>query len=89
MLALERWLRELAQLPLLARLGLLVLGLGGLADVVAHLEASVVEGGHAAHLHEHTPAELAAHLIGFAGMVLVLLGVVVDGVRGTRPGRPT
>ena len=89
MLALERWLRELAQLPLLARLGLLVLVFGGLIDGVAHLDASVVEVGHAAHLHEHTPAELAAHVVGFAGMVFVLLGVVVDGVRRTRPGRPT
>jgi hypothetical protein len=32
-------------------------------------------------------AEFQAHLIGFVGMVVVLLGVVVDGLRRTRPGR--
>ena len=83
MLALERVRTELLSLPALARVGLLVLVLGGLADVVAHLEAA----GHAAHLHEHTPSEVSAHLIGFVGMVVILLGVVLDGVRRAYLGR--
>ena len=52
MLTLERVGRELPGLPLLARLGLVVLVLGGFADVVAHLDSA----GHVGHLHEHTSA---------------------------------
>ena len=83
MLTLDRAGRELQRLPVLVRVGLLILLLGGVADVVAHLEAA----GHAGHAHEHTDAELSAHLVGFVGMVVVLLGVVVDGARRTYPGR--
>ena len=57
---------------------------GGLADVMAHLEAGVVEAGAA---HAHTSTEAAAHLTGFVGMVLILVGVVMDGVR-RRPAAP-
>lgn len=77
MLTLERARMELRSLPLLVHLGLAILVIGGFADVAAHLEAT----GHAGHGHEHTASELSAHLIGFVGMVLILLGVVVDGVR--------
>ena len=77
MLTLERARAELRGLPLLVHLGLAILVLGGFADLVAHLEAT----GHAGHGHEHTVSELSAHLIGFVGMVVILLGVVVDGVR--------
>jgi hypothetical protein len=70
---------EFVSLPLLTRIGLVILILGGLADVAAHLEAA----GHAEHFHEHTTSELSAHLIGFVGMVVILLGVVLDGVRRT------
>lgn len=83
MLTLERVRTDLSGLPLLTRVGLVVLVLGGFADVVAHLEASI----HVGHLHEHTSAEITAHLVAFMGMVLVLLGVVVDGVRRTRLDR--
>ena len=70
---------ELISLPLLTRVGLVILVIGGLADVVAHLEVV----GHTEHLHEHTTSELSAHLIGFVGMVVILLGVLLDGVRRT------
>lgn len=84
MLAIERSAARPGHLPVLARVGLLWLALGLLADVVAHLEAA----GHVGDLHVHSPAQASAHLIVFAGMVLILLGVVVDGARQTRSGRP-
>jgi hypothetical protein len=82
MLTLERITADLRALPLLARIGLVILVIGGFADVVAHLEAA----GPADHLDEHTASEISAHLIGFVGMVLVLVGVVVDGARRTYLG---
>jgi hypothetical protein len=82
-LTLERVRTEFLSLPFLTRIGLLILVLGGLADVVAHLAAA----GHAEHVHEHTASELSAHLIGFVGMVAILLGIVLDGACRTRPGR--
>lgn len=60
-----------------------MLVLGGLADVVAHLGLPA-EAGHA---HGFSAAEVEAHLIVFVGMVLVLLGVVIDGARRAHPGR--
>jgi hypothetical protein len=78
-LILERTLDQLLSLPLLVRVGLVIIVVGGFADVVAHLEAT----GHADHVHDHTASELSAHLIGFVGMVVVLLGVVLDGARRT------
>jgi hypothetical protein len=83
MLTLERIRAELLGMPLFSRIGLVILVIGGFADVVAHLEAA----GHAGHPHEHTASELSAHLIGFVGMVVILLGVVADGVRRTHPGQ--
>lgn len=77
MLALDRPRRQVPALPLLVRVGVVVLVAGGLWDVAAHLDAA----SHAAHGHDHTAAEAAAHLTGFAGMVLVQAGVVADGVR--------
>ena len=68
---------------MLTRVGLVILVIGGLADIAAHLEAA----GQTDHLHEHTTSELSAHLIGFVGMVVILLGVVLDGVRRTFGGR--
>ena len=85
MLALERGVRELISLPVITRLGLVILVVGGLADVAAHLGAV----GHTEHLHEHTTSELSAHLIGFVGMVVVLLGVVLDGLRRQYVVQPT
>jgi hypothetical protein len=83
MLTLERLRTEALSLPTLARLGLVILVIGGLADIAAHLEAV----GRADHLHEHSTSELSAHVIGFVGMVLILLGVVLDGVRRSYRGR--
>lgn len=82
MLSLERARTELFSLLLLTRVGLVALVLGGLADVAAHLEAP----GHGEH--ERTAPELLAHLVGFLGMVVILLGVVLDGVRRTYRSRP-
>jgi hypothetical protein len=73
MLALESQVRAL---PLVIRLGLVVIAFGGLADLVTHLSFA-----DAADPGGHTPAQLSAHAIAFAGMVLVFAGVVVDGVR--------
>jgi hypothetical protein len=84
MLAIETMVRELGALPVLTRVGLAVLVLGGLGDLAAHV---AILGESTSHEHGFTPVEAAAHLVVFAGMVLVLLGVVVDGVRRPRPGR--
>lgn len=74
MLALERL--HLGTIPLLVRLGVVVMVFGGVADLVTHLSfADAAEAGG------HTPAQLSAHAIAFAGMVLVFVGVVVDGIR--------
>jgi hypothetical protein len=83
MLTLERIRAELLSLPTLTRIGLLILVIGGIADVVAHLEVS----SHIGHTHEHSASELSAHLIGFVGMVVILLGIVLDGLQRTRRSR--
>lgn len=88
MLTLERIRGDLLALPVLTRIGLLVSVVGGIADVVAHLEVS----NHTDHTHAHAVSELTAHLIGFVGMVVILLGVVLDGARRTycdRQDRPS
>lgn len=79
MLTIEVLARDLRSLPILARLGLVLLLGGGFADVVAHLST-----GGAEHGHEFTSAEVLAHVVVVVGMVLILLGVVVDGVRRSR-----
>jgi hypothetical protein len=69
------------------RFGLAVIVFGVLADLVTHLSfADATEPGG------HTAAQLSAHAVVFAGMVLVFAGVVADGVRQSRvrrrgPGR--
>jgi hypothetical protein len=87
MLTLESARRQFLSLPLLVHAGLVILAVGGLADVVAHLGPR----GAAAELHEHTAAEFAAHLTAFLGMVVILLGVVVDGAQRSlrRPAEAT
>jgi len=74
--------RQLATLPLLVKFGLIVMAFAGFGDVIAHLEASG-DG----HLHAHTASEVAAHLTGLVSMVLIFVGVVVDGVRQGRARR--
>lgn len=83
MLTLDGLLGELRKMPRLTQIGVVILVFGGFADVMAHLAA--VE--HAGHLHEHTDSEIAAHLIGFVGMVVTLLGVLLDGARQSIAGR--
>ena len=63
--------RTVGRLPLVMITGLLAMAAGGVLDVVVHLHA-----GHHGAVPEHL-----AHLVGVAGMVLVLAGVVIDGLR--------
>ncbi|HET7676761.1 MAG TPA: hypothetical protein VFK38_02840 [Candidatus Limnocylindrales bacterium] len=70
----RRLLAEARRLPALSRLGLLLMLGAGVLDVVVHLAA----GDAAGH---GSPVAHAAHVLGIAGMVLVLSGVVVDGAR--------
>ena len=81
MFAIER-IRELLTLPLLVKIGLIAMAFAGLADVVAHLNAPS-DG----HLHAHAASEAAAHLAGFVSMILIFVGVVIDGVRQSRVRR--
>ena len=74
--------RELSTLPLLVKIGLIAMAFAGLADVVAHIEAPG-DG----HLHAHTASEAAAHVAGFVSMVVIFVGVVIDGVRQRRDRR--
>ena len=67
------------QLPLGSKLGLAVIVLGFAADLLVHLDPALDHNHGAA-----TGPELSAHLVVFAGMSLVLAGVLVDGVRSGR-----
>ena len=75
MLAIQRQVKELRRIPLVSMLGLVVMVFAGVFDVVVHMLGSP----HAGH-HEFGPEQLA-HLLGIAGMVLILAGVVIDGAR--------
>jgi hypothetical protein len=68
---------ELRLIPTLSVVGLIVIALGLGADLVAHA------GPALDHDHGVTAAQLSAHFLTFVGMVLVLAGVVVDGLRST------
>ena len=72
-------------MPLVMRLGLGVLALGVFADLVAHAGVPGAASGTAAGVH--TGAQLSAHFVVFVGMVLTVLGVVVDGVQRSRARR--
>lgn len=65
--------RLLRRISLLVMLGLLLMATGAVVDVVVHLGP----------VHDHTGGldEHGAHLIGIAGMALVLAGVVTHGAR--------
>jgi hypothetical protein len=80
MLVLEAVWKELRRAPAAVQLGIGILVFGGAADVVTHLSG----GAFVAGTTGHAPGELTAHLVGFAGMVVVLAGVLVDGVRRGR-----
>lgn len=66
---------EVRDLPLVSRIGLLLMVAAGSLDVIVHLAS----GDHAGH--QGFGPEHAAHLIGVVGMVLVLAGVVIHGAR--------
>jgi hypothetical protein len=83
MLTIERLRREAHALPVLTKVGIVALAFAGLLDLVAHLEATE----HIGHLHQHTSAEASAHLAAFVSMVLIYLGVVLDGARRARSRR--
>jgi uncharacterized membrane-anchored protein len=70
-------------LPVLTKVGIVALGFAGLLDLFAHLEVNA----HIGHLHQHTSAEASAHLAAFVSMVLIYLGVVLDGARQARRHR--
>jgi hypothetical protein len=68
-------LLALRRLPPLMLIGLLVMATGGVLDVVIHLGPP----GHGAHSSLAT--EHLAHVVGVAGMSLVLAGLVLHGAR--------
>lgn len=69
-------IRRLARLPLLMLLGLGLMAIGGVLDVAIHLALDPAE-----HAHEAFGGEHLAHLVGIAGMTVVLAGVVAHGAR--------
>ena len=83
MLTIERLRSEALSLPTLTKVGVVALLVAGLLDLVAHLEA----GEHIGHLPHQTSAEASAHLAAFVSMVLIYLGVVLDGARRSRSHR--
>ena len=78
----RRLAKDLARLPLLSRAGLVIMVAAGIGDVAVH----VALGEHGVHQHGLGP-EHFAHLLGVAGMVLVLAGIAVFGA--SRSNRST
>ena len=79
MLMIERLnavLAELGTLPAASRVGVVVIVIAGVTDVAVHLFGA----DPGAHDHGFA-AEHLAHLMGIAGMVLVLAGVIAHGAR--------
>ena len=83
MLVIESLHREWRAVPALVRVGVVGLVLSGFADVVFHALAPEL----ASDVAVHTNAELAAHLAGLVSMVVIFLGVIVDGARKSRARR--
>jgi hypothetical protein len=78
MFIIERLWRDAKAVPLVVQVGVVALVLSGAADIVLHAITPEVAG------HDvHTPAEVAAHFAGMVSMVVILLGVVLDGARRT------
>jgi hypothetical protein len=78
--------RSRRSFPWLARLGLVVMVFGLLSDMVEH---SLVDHTGETVVAGFPIAQHLAHLVVLAGMVLVLTGVIADGVRQQgRPHRP-
>ena len=87
MFTIESVIRDARRVPPLARGGLAVLVMGVVVDLVAHV-ATLGQAGPGHH-HAFSPGEVVGHLVLLVGMVLILAGVVVDGVRRSHPGGPT
>ena len=83
MLIIERLWRDATAVPLFVKIGVIALIASGVADIVLHAITPQIAG------HDvHTPAELAAHFAGTVSMVVILIGVVIDGaVRSSTRGR--
>jgi hypothetical protein len=74
MFIIDRLWRDAKAAPLAVRIGVIALILSGVADIVLHAITPQVAG------HDvHTTAELAAHFAGTVSMVVILVGVVIDG----------
>ena len=71
----QRIIREVARLPLATRIGLGVMVVAATLDIAFHLLAAP-HGAHGSWGVEHT-----AHVLGIAGTVLVLAGLVTHGAR--------
>ena len=69
-------MRRGGRLPFLMLLGIALMAVGGVLDVAIHLTSDA-----AGHAHEGFGGEHLAHLIGIAGMTVVLAGVVIHGAR--------
>ena len=67
--------------PRLAKVGAIVISLGLGVDLTVH---SVLHSIHDELLGAFPLQEHVAHLVVIVGMVLVLAGIVADGVRSTR-----
>jgi hypothetical protein len=75
----QRVTQAVGEIPAGSRLGLLIIGVGIIADLIVHLDPALD--------HDHgamTAPEVSGHVVVFLGMVLVLTGVVIDGVRSSR-----
>lgn len=72
-------------IPTTVKLGAVLIAAGLLFDLVEH---TLVSHAHEAELAGFPIQEHLAHLVVLVGMVVVLLGVIVDGVRTGRAGRP-
>ena len=66
-------IERIRQLPLAMVLGLALMAVGGVLDVVIHL------GPVDHHAHEAFVSAHGGHVVGIAGMALVLAGVVMHG----------
>ena len=87
MLTLDRLGRDVSASPGLVKIGVIGLLLSLLDDLSLHLASgSLLEP--ISHVHAFTPDELAAHLMAFVSMVVIFVGVVVDGVRRSRARQP-
>ena len=73
---------SMRDIPTGSKLGLIVIGFGIVADLIAHLDPGLDDARGTM-----TGPQLSAHLVVFLGMVLVLAGVIVDGVRSNRRAR--